>query len=252
MSAQIGRIYRHPVKSLGEEARDEVTLSAGCTMPWDRAWAVTHGASAFDPGAPEWVKPTNFVTQTFVPALSQIGAAYDEGSGQLTLTHPARPEITLAPGTPDGAAALTDWLLPLAEDVRPGPYGLARLPGGAFTDDPDTHIAINSLASLRALEAAAGRPLAHIRFRGNFWLDGLDPWQEFEWVGQEISLGAARLEIIEPIVRCNATAANPETGQRDLPLPNLLEERYGHRDFGVYAQVIEGGPVRLGDPVTVP
>lgn len=248
MSARVEALFRHPVKSLGEEAVGALALEAGRPVPWDRVWAVAHGRSEFDPDRPEWVRARNFVTQTHIPGLARIRVAFDEAAGRLTLAHPERPEIALDPDTREGAAALAEWIAPLAP-MRPGPYRIARLPEGALTDFPDSHVAINSVASLRALEGAAGRPLARVRFRGNVWIEGLAPWEEFDLVGREIALGEARLRVTERIMRCNATAASPETGRRDLPLPEILESRWGHGDFGVYAQVVRSGRVAIGDPV---
>ncbi len=52
-------------------------------------------------------------------------------------------------------------------------------------------------------------------------------------------------------VRCNATTANPATGKRDVQVPALLKQRFGHVDFGIYAQVVRGGTVRRGDAARV-
>jgi len=252
MTATLAAIYRHPVKSLGEEALEAVTLEGGRHMPWDRVWAIAHGGSAFDAERPEWVGPRNFVTQTFVPRLAQIKARYDEASARLALSHPDRPEITIEPESEEAAVALTEWIAPLAEGRRAGPFRLCRLPGGALTDFPDTHLSLNSTRSLAILAQAAGRPLEHIRFRANLWIDGLEPWEEFELIGREIAVGPARLRVTEPITRCNATAASPATGARDVAVPEILERNWGHMDFGVYAQVVEGGRIARGDPVARP
>ncbi|MBY8976989.1 MOSC domain-containing protein [Rhodobacteraceae bacterium NNCM2] len=249
MMASVARICRHPVKSLGEEIVEAVTLEAGKHLPWDRVWAVCHGNSQFDAESPEWVRARNFVTQTFVPNLVQISISLDEATGKLSLDHPDAAAISVDPDA--DPQALCDWLLPLAEAQRPGPYRIARVPQTALTDFPDTHIALNSTSSLAALEEVAGAPLHHTRFRGNLWLDGLEPWQEFDLVGQEIKVGEARLKVVDPIRRCNATKANPATGERDVEVPELLRERWGHMNFGVYAQVIGGGRVRTGDAVAV-
>lgn len=249
MQATVAAIYRHPVKSLGEEALQAVSLTAGRHLPMDRVWAIAHGASLFSEDNPEWVRARSFVTQTFVPRLAQISISYDDASGTLSLSHPDLEEITADPETPEGAAALANWVAPLAEGCRQGPYRLCRLPDGALTDFKDTHVAINSLASLRALSEAAGRDLEHIRFRGNFWLDGLAPWEEFDLLDKEVQIGSARLKVVDRVVRCNATTASPRTGNRDVPVPQILMDRWGHQEFGVYAQVVGGGEVRLGDPV---
>ena len=93
--------------------------------------------------------------------------------------------------------------------------------------------------------------LQHIRFRMNLWIDGFPPYAELDWVGHEIEIGEARLKITARDKRCAATTANPATGKCDVDLPKLLHSEFGHMDFGVYAQVVRTGPVRLGDAVRV-
>ena len=58
--------------------------------------------------------------------------------------------------------------------------------------------------------------------------------------------------MIEPIGRCRATEANPETGRRDAATLAALEEALGRTDFGVYAIVRRAGRVAVGDEVTRP
>jgi uncharacterized protein YcbX len=96
-----------------------------------------------------------------------------------------------------------------------------------------------------------GHDLSPYRWRGNLWIDGLQPWAEFDWVGRDVQIGSAVLHVKERIVRCKATSANPSTGQIDADTLGALNAGYGHQDFGVYAQVIRGGSVTLGDTVTM-
>lgn len=238
---RLAAIYRHPVKSLGEEPLARASLAPGRPIAWDRVWAVAHGESAFDASAPEWVKSRNFVIQSQNPALAQITCAFDEAAETIRLAHPGHGAITLRPA---GAhPELSDWIAPLT--CRPGPYRIARLPGATLHDFPDTHISIGSLSSLRELEEMAGRTLEHIRFRMNLWLDGFAPWSEFGW--NDVTVGDARLKTIARVTRCNATNANPATGARDTELQKLLHARFGHMDFGVYAQVVTGGDIAVDD-----
>ena len=251
MAATVASIYRHPVKSMGEEALEQVMLETGRHVPWDRVWAIAHGDSAFDPARPAWTGARSFVTQTRVPALAQIRCAFDESSGTLRLDHPDRPPLEILPDTAEGAAALGAWIVPLARDFRRGPYRLARLPDAALTDFPHTHLLVCSTATLAALEDVAGQRLEHIRFRANLWLDGLEPWEEIGLGGRELRVGAARLTLTERCERCNATAANPVTGTRDVIVPPLIRRHTGHMDFGIYARVAEGGRIALGDRATL-
>lgn len=245
MTWRLAQIYRHPVKSLGEEAMDAVALEAGKPMPFDRAWAVAHGGSAWDPAAPGWLNCHEFVTQRNVAAMAQTSIVYDEATGLLTLGHPDRPDLSVRPD--DDGAALTAWLAPLAAGRQNGPYALAAAPNVAFTDGDDCHLSLGSLASLKDLEQRVGQPLAPIRFRLNLWLDGPSAWEELSLEGREIEIGAVVLKFLHPCERCNATNANPETGSFDTQIPPLLRKTFGHMDFGINAQVVRGGTINRGD-----
>lgn len=178
MSIRLAGLWRHPIKSLGAERLDRVTLEAGRAMPHDRLWAVAHGASAWDPMAAGWAACGNFLRIAHVPALAAVAARYDPDTGMITLTHPEQPGISATPATAEGARALLDWAAPLAERDRPGPYRLAHAPGGALTDAPDPWVSIMSLSSLRALGEHLGQRLDPRRFRGNLWVEGAAPWEE--------------------------------------------------------------------------
>ena len=245
MTWSLAHIFRHPVKSLGEEALGEVDLATGKPMPFDRRWAIAHGAAEEIRG---WAGPKNFINQTHVPRFAQIRMSFLPESHTLRLSHPDLPDLTIRPGSVDGDDALSEWVEPLTKGTtRSGPFLVYEVPGVAFTDFEDTHISIGSEASRRALGQLAGRDLEHIRFRMNLWVDGMSPWEEFELGGREIEIGEARLKITERVTRCNATAASPSSGARDVPVTKLLDEHLGHQDFGIYAQVIRAGTVRVGD-----
>jgi len=69
-------------------------------------------------------------------------------------------------------------------------------------------------------------------------------------VGQEITIGRARLKVVKRIMRCAATDVEPGTGVRDLSIPSTLMRTYGHPDCGIYAEVIEGGEIAPGDSIS--
>jgi uncharacterized protein YcbX len=48
-------------------------------------------------------------------------------------------------------------------------------------------------------------------------------------------------------VRCAATNVDPDTGIRDLSIPDTLMRSFGHADCGVYGEVVEGGEIAVGD-----
>ena len=249
----LAAIWRHPVKSLGAERLERVTLRAGEALPGDRAHAIAHGKTGFDPANPAWEDCSSFLRIANVPALARPVVAYDPDSRVLTLTD-GDERATYDLSTSDGREALAARAGAAAGTIRPGPYFVADAPGVAMTDASEQCPSVMSLASLRDLSERVGATLDPRRFRGNLWIDGEDlaPWAELGWVGRTLRIGGARLTVTEPIERCLVTAADPETGERsDNPLPAL--KAMGHDDplFGVLADVTAGGDVAVGDAVTL-
>lgn len=243
MAGTITEIWRYPIKSHGYERLSETTLTPGQTIPGDRLWAVLHEA-AKDTG-PGWVPCHNFTRVAKTPALAAVSAKMSEDMSEVTLSHPKRPELHLRPDTDE--TAFLEWLKPLIDEGRAAPVKLIRARDRGMTDSPDPTLSLNNLSTHRAVSQKVGKPLDIRRWRGNVWLDGLGPWEEFEWIGRKLQLGTAELEVVERITRCLATATNPETGIRDADTLGALEDGWDHRDFGVYAVVTKPGTIREGD-----
>ena len=247
MTATVASIWRHPIKSHGHEALETVALTAGRTMPWDRCWAVRHTQSAAD--GTSWEPCANFSRGSKAPALQAIMAKLDEDSDTVTLTHPDRPELRFQPDSE--ADRFLDWVKPLMPPDRAASAGIVRVPERGMTDTDYPSVSLINLASHRAVSQRSGYDLSSLRWRGNFLLDGLAPWQEFEWIGKHLRIGGAELVVRERIFRCLATAANPMTGKRDVDTLGILKSGWQHTDFGVYAEVISSGDVQLADKVSL-
>jgi uncharacterized protein YcbX len=124
-------------------------------------------------------------------------------------------------------------------------------PGFSFSDVARKVVSIINLASVAAIEDVIGAPVHPLRFRGNIYVSGWAAWREFDFVGQEITVGKrVRLRVIKRIMRCAATNVDPDTGMRDLSIPDALMRCFGHADCGVYAEVVEPGEIAVGDELT--
>lgn len=245
---RIAQLVRHPIKSAGYEPVADAVLSEGAAFPFDRVWAVAHAAARLTEPL-TWAPKLQFLRGWGSAELMAIACQSDPAAGQVTLSHPKRPTASFRPDNPADAARLIDWLRPLWPDNRPEPARVVRVPGQALTDQDQPLVSINSVATLADLSGRLGQSLSPHRFRGNIWVDGWAPWAELDLVGQEITVGSARLRVEEPIDRCRATGANPETGEQDVDTMGALEGNYGHTDFGVFARVISGGRIAVGDEV---
>ncbi len=251
---RVERIYRYPVKGLTAEAMEEVTLAEGETLPHDRRFALAQGDSGFDPAAPAWLPKRNFGCLMANARLALLHSAFDPRSGQLVIRAAERwsadwPDPFVGDTRSEaGRAALGAYLAGFLGAEARGAPRFVEAPGHSFSDVARKVVSIIGLGSLHALEAAAGGvTLDPRRFRANVYFSGGAPWAEFGWVGREIQLGGARLRVVKRITRCAATEVNPETAARDATPPAWLRRHFGHADLGVYAEVVEGGRLAVGD-----
>lgn len=242
MSGQVTSLWRHPIKSHGRESLTDVTVTPGQTLPGDRVWAVAHEASKAD--GSEWVPCANFSRGSKVPGLMAISARLQ--GDQVTLSHPNRPDLSFQPDSQQDV--FLDWVKPLMPADRAASDRIIRVPGRGMTDSDYPSISLCNMASHRAVAQKLGQDLSICRWRGNIWFDGLPLWEEFDWIGRDVQVGQAVFRVRERTVRCMATTANPETGERDADTLGALNA-WDHQNFGVYAEVLQGGDIRIGDKV---
>jgi len=248
--AKIQGIYRYPVKGLSPEPLSRTELSAGRTIPFDRMYAIENGPSGFDPASPAYLPKQRFLMLMRNARLAELRTAFDEASHVFSIRSEKRVVAQGDLRTPDGCGTIERFFAEFCADELRGPPKILYAPGHSFSDVARKVVSIINLASVAELENAAGAPVHPLRFRGNLYVEGWPAWREFDLMGSEIAVGpSARLKVVKRIVRCAATEVDPDTGIRDLPVPRTLMDTYGHADCGVYAEVIEGGPIATGDAV---
>ena len=240
MKPTVTSLWRHPIKAHGREEVSEVTLVPGQSMPGDRLWAVAHEAAQLD--GSNWVSCRNFTRAAGSPQLMAITC--ETQAHQLRLSHPDLDDLLFDPNSDQ--AAFLDWVSPLVPEGRARPVKLVEASEQGFTDSSWPSLTLCNQASHTAVEAQLDQDLSIHRWRGNIWLDGLEAWAEFDWLGHDLRLGEAVINVRERTERWMATTANPDTGTRDADTLGALQS-FGHKDFSVKVAVIQGGLVRVGD-----
>jgi uncharacterized protein len=267
----VAALWRYPVKSmLGEELNAVEVTERG--LLGDRQFAVVDPATGKVAGAKNPRKWGNFL---------DFRAAYVEPP-QLGLQLPAV-RLTLPDGTavtsgqPDLPQILSGALgrevgfaearqagvLPgaTAEEYWPDMEGLDfrdtvtdfDLPPGTFFDIAVVHLLTTAtIDRLRALYPEGRFEVR--RFRPNIVVStGPDEqgFAENDWIGLTAAIGGqVRLRITGPCARCVMTTLP----QGDMPKDaGILRTAAQHNqvNVGVYADVIAGGAIRRGDPVTL-
>ena len=244
-------IQTYPVKGLAPESLPFAEMMPDQPLAGDRKFALAHRTSKYDPANPVWLKRSNFVVVALSPKLATIASSYDDASGILAMRDDDGSNHQFNLADPSNVVRFAALIEALGGAVQPGPYGLAHIPGGNLADRNTRTLSLHSRASHDAVSASSGLDLSQRRWRSNFWCDGLAPWEEFSWIGREISIGSARFAVTGRIERCAAPSANTHSGVRDIDMPSHLFKTYAHRDFGVLCKVISAGRIELNDPIRV-
>jgi MOSC domain-containing protein len=249
--AAIRSIYRYPVKGLTPEPLPRVTLTPGQTVPCDRLYAIENGPSPFDPAAPKHQPKMRYLMLMRNERLATLRTRFDDESHTLTIEYEGREAARGDLRTADGRAAIERFFSSFSADELRGPPKVLHAPGFSFSDVAAKVVSIINLASVADLENYVGAPIDPLRFRANLYVTGWPAWQELDMVGRKISIGnGVQAKIVKRIVRCAATNVDPATGARDLEIPNTLMKTFGHADCGIYAEVVTGGTIAVGDSLS--
>ena len=231
-----------------------VTLAAGATMPWDRVWAIAHEAAQGRAGvarlgALRQLQPRGEVVRADGdPRRGRRGG----GPGHASPTRDGRADHRRSrrSGGRRPAGRLGDAAL----RSRPGaarPSWCARGRGMTDSDfpvdlDPEPGEPRRARRAARASRwrwsgsAATSGSTASRRSRSSIWS------------GASIRLGEARARACASGSPAAWRPPSIPTPASATPTPSArCSAGWGHEDFGVYAEVVAGGRVAVGDPAAV-
>jgi len=254
-------LYRYPVKGLTPQPVRTLAVLPGGRVVGDRVLNFRFADAPV--GDAEWCRKYHGIVLANTPGLAQLKVALDERAQRLTIRLGEKllaDEALDERGRVRLASALASYVLTLAENpLRNEPQRLPiKLVGDGvsprYQDNESGQVTLHSRASVASAGAAfddAGHD--ERRYRHNIVVDGCEAWEEQAWVGRRLRIGPVEFETIVPKVRCLATHANPGSGERDLPVMQLLVQKFGQRQptFGVGMLSAAGGEIRIGDPVSV-
>jgi uncharacterized protein YcbX len=259
--AKVIALYRYPAKGFTPQVVERITVLPGGRVAGDR---VLNFRFADAPVADtEWCRKYNGVVLANTPGLARLNVRFDDASQRLSISFNNQ---ILAEGSLDEAGrqrlvdAITGYVLSLDENPLTGqPTHLPlKLVGDGTTpryqDNKAGQVTLHSRESVASAgEALNDANLDELRFRHNIVIDGVAAWEEQTWVGRKLRVGNVEFETVVPKVRCLATHANPQTGERDLQVMQTLVKAFTQKEptFGVGMLSTAGGEIRVGDSVGV-
>jgi uncharacterized protein YcbX len=254
-------LYRYPLKGFTPEDCETLTVLDEGRIAGDRVLGVRFA----DTDVPDdvWSRKHGMLALINTPGLARLRVTFDAKTLRLRITNDT---LVLADQVlnPDGRRRIADVLANYVIKLEGNPLTnhRERLPlrvigdghSPRYHDEQPGRVTLHGRGSLQAVQAAIGNEVSEVRFRSNIAVDGLAAWEEQNWVGQKIRIGAVEFDVVKPKTRCLATHANPVTGERDQPILTTLTQKIGQENPTFAVAMLpswSGGQIRVGDPVSL-
>lgn len=257
MNGTVARLAMTPVKGLGLVEPGAVTVGPAGIVG-DRAFALVDPDGKMVNG--KRIGPLATVFAELDGEPESLRLRFPDGSvveGDVTLGDPVS---AIFFGSPRTTRAVTGPFSDALSAWAGEPLRLVRAEtenGAIDRRDRGGSLSLLSSAGLGTLAAdmGLGAPLDPRRFRMSVVFDGLPAYAEDEWVGRRVRIGDVVVRPAGGLARCKVPGQDPDTGLATLDvLGTLAVTRRSvvsteKCPFGVYAEVVETGTIRLGDPI---
>ena len=252
MSCSISSIYYCPVKTLSFQSIETCNVKKDLGMINDRIFAFSRGvdlekAKSMEKN-PRERKLNNLLTLKNSPTLNKYNFTYNKN--RLSLNLKEKELITISTDIYEERIKLSEKLNEL-ENSLAKPIFLLKNIVFQFFDTSRSNNIFNSISlinlnSVRDFEKKINEKVEFQRFRGNFYIDGIDSREERNWIGKIIKINNISFKVEKNIPRCVAINLKPKTDDNSLNLLHSLKKTYNHFDMGIYLKALEDGKINVG------
>lgn len=110
-------------------------------------------------------------------------------------------------------------------------------------------ISLINLNSINDFSSKINKKIEHERFRANIYVDGIDAWQERNWINKVLIINNVSFYVEMHIPRCSATNLKPKTDIETINLPLAIKDNYNHIDMGIYLKALDNGTINVNDKI---
>tara|TARA_B110000438_G_scaffold190569_1_gene182211 strand:- start:558 stop:1289 length:732 start_codon:yes stop_codon:yes gene_type:complete len=196
-------------------------------------------------------KLNNFLTLKNSPVLNKYNFTYKDN--KLALMLKGKELISISPDVLEQRSFLIKKLVE-QESSLIKPTFLLQNKEFPFYDTSHSEKVFNSISliNLKSIEdftKKINEKIEFQRFRGNFYMDGVEAWEERNWIGRTIEINNVSFSIEKNIPRCVAINLKPKTDDKALNLLKSLKKNYNHFDMGIYLRALNNGVITVGDTI---
>ena len=257
MNCTISSINYCPVKSLSFQSIQSCEITKNLGMANDRIFAFSRSidlekAKLIEKN-PNERKLNNFLTLKNSPVLNKYNFVYE--GDRLTLTQNNKDIITISSDDLNERILLANKLMDLESSLIK-PISLLKNSNFPFYDTSHSNNVFNSMSlinlnSIKDFEKKINENIELQRFRANFYVDGIEAWEEINWIGKIIKINNVSFKVEKNIPRCVAINLKPKTDDNSLNLLNSLKKTYNHFNMGIYLTPLSDGKIELENKIEV-
>ena len=257
MSYLIKSINYCPVKSLSFQNIKSCNIKKGLGLENDRIFAFSRGTdidkSKIIENNPKDRKLNDLLTLRNTPSLNKYNFNYI--SNKLTLTRLNEEIISISPDYIKERSLLSNKLMDIEKSITK-PIHLLKNSKFPFFDTTSSNEVFNSISlininTLNDFENKIDNKIELQRFRANFYVEGVNAWEERNWIGKIIKINNIAFKVEENIPRCVTINLKPKTEDNSLNLLKSLKANYNHFDIGIYLTALEEGQINVGDKLVL-
>ena len=255
MNCSIASIHYCPVKTLSFQSIKSCNIKKNLGMTNDRIFAFSRGVN-FEKAKlieknPNERKLNNFLSLKNSPVLNKYNFIYE--NNKLTLTLKDKELISIDPDNSEDLSLISEKLLELETSLIK-PIFLLKNSDFPFYDTTNSNNVLNSMSlinlnSIKDFEKKINEKIETQRFRGNFYVEGIEALEERNWINKIIKINNISFKVEKNIPRCIAINIKPKTDDNSLNLLQLLKKIYNHFDMGLYLTALDDGKINVGDKV---
>ena len=255
MNCSISSIHYCPVKSLSFQNIDSCIIKKKKGILNDRIFAFSNGISLKKTKLIEKIpnerKLNNFLTLKNSPFLNKYNFIFSDG--KLILTYNNKEIIKISVDSLEQRYLLSNKLLKLESSLTK-PISLLQNKNFPFYDTSSSNNIFNSISlinlnSVNDFSKKINKKIEFQRFRANFYVEGINAWEERNWIGKIIKINNIYFKIKKNIPRCVTINLKPRMGNSNLNLLQLLKNTYNHFDMGIYLMALNDGKIKIGNNV---
>ena len=260
MSVSISSINYCPVKSVSFQNINNCEIKKNIGIVGDRIFAFSKGleldeSKLFEKNLEarrgKWNK---IITLKNSPQLNKYNFLFE--NDKLTLIQNNNEILTINSNDRDEYELLSNKILEIEKSLQKPMFLMKNKDIPFFDTSISNKTVLNhsiSLINTKSIEDFKNKINQEIeaqRFRGNIFIDGIEAWEERNWIGKIIKINDISFKVEKNIPRCVAINLKPYTDDNSFNLLQSLKKTYNHFDMGIYLTALDDGQVNIGDKVS--